>query len=1043
MLSIGKLGAGQERYYLEKVAEGAEDYYSGEGEAEGYWLGEAAAELELHGKVEPGQLVAMLTGANPVDGEPFGLKSAPGREPVPGFDLTFSAPKSVSLTWALGGHPVSAQVMEAHRAAVAEALSYLEGRAAWARRGKGGAVFVPGNGFLAAAYAHRSSRAGDPQLHTHVLIANATKGPDGRWSRLYHPAIYEHAKTASYIYEAHLRHELTRRLGVEWDPVRKGIADINGFSPEELCRFSTRRAEILVAAGEGASARAMQIATLATRQAKDRDLTSESLREAWLAKGAEVGLNREAIAARLGHEPPGETVLTAQRIERSVTEHVSHFERRDAIRAVAQNLPHGAPADEVEALADAFLASGSVIEIAQTPRGPRFTSERIWRLEQRALSVAAQMHGAAGLAVVDPILVARVLDSHPSLKPDQRAMVEQLLGGGRALEVVIGEAGSGKTYATVAAAAGWGAADCELEIAAPTWRAANVLRAEGLDAQTVAGLLARLDGRLEEGKVALRLNSVLLVDEAGMVDSASLARLIDHAHASQAKLVLVGDPAQLGEIEAGGLFAAIARRSEPIGLDEVIRHRHELDREAAKLIREGRGGEAVERYAREGRVVVAADHELRREAIVSDWWAARRRGEDALMITKANSERERLNERARELLKAEGKLGREEIEVGGRRFAAGEEVITRVNDQRAGIFNRERWRIEAVDVESGGLRLAGIDTNRQVGVDPGYLGRVNPSDGAPAIEHGYAATIYQAQGATLDSAYVMADPSMDRQEFYVAASRTRGETFFYATPEVGFDRIEIAPSPPDVDALEHIARAAERDGAQAAAHDAALRERLGLLSTEELLARRRELASEAGAEAAGQRDLEYHEAQLVNARKRLAELRRSREELAEEPRRARAERAAHREESARLEARERQAADSLARQEARIAELPALAHAARAERAVAEHLIAERLGRRLAAGRLDTPDYIVRELGERPGDPAKRQAWDKAVAGIEGYRLEHGIRDRDSTLGAQPTDRLAQLEHQRAAENVRRAQRQLRLERAAAVERSVGPGIEM
>src|ERR1700754_2609700 len=245
MVSIGKLGAGQGRYYIDKVAEGAEDYYSGEGEAEGYWLGEGANELELYGKVEPDQLGAMLAGNNPATGEPLGLKSAPGREPVPGFDLTFSAPKSVSLTWALGGHPVSGQVMEAHRAAVAEALSYMERNACWARRGKGGAQFVPGKGFIAAAYVHRSSRAGAPQLHTHVLVANATKGPDGRWSRLYHPAIYEHAKTASYIYEAHLRHELTQRLGVEWEPVVKGLADIRGFSSKELARFSTRRAEIL------------------------------------------------------------------------------------------------------------------------------------------------------------------------------------------------------------------------------------------------------------------------------------------------------------------------------------------------------------------------------------------------------------------------------------------------------------------------------------------------------------------------------------------------------------------------------------------------------------------------------------------------------------------------------------------------------------------------------------------------------------------------------------------------------------------------------
>jgi len=341
------------------------------------------------------------------------------------------------------------------------------------------------------------------------------------------------------------------------------------------------------------------------------------------------------------------------------------------------------------------------------------------------------------------------------------------------------------------------------------------------------------------------------------------------------------------------------------------------------------------------------------------------------------------------------------------------------------------------------MRLAGIDTNRQVGVDPGYLERVNPSDGAPALEHGYAATIYQAQGATLDSAYVLADPSMDQQDFYVAASRSRGETFFYATPEVGFDRIEIAPSPPDADALEHIARAAERDGAQAAAHDAALRERLGQLSTEELFAHRRELASEAGAERHGEVDLTHRKERLAEESRRLIKLGRHREELGEEPSIwARAERAAYREHLTRLEVRERDLRQTVADLEAEIATLPAAAHSARAERAVAEHLIEERLGNRLRAVRVDPPDYIVKELWERPGDYARRQTWDQAAAGIEGYRAEHGIGDRDSTLGARPEDRLAQLEHQRATKSLQRAHRSLGLERASAVQRTIDLGVE-
>lgn len=205
MLTIGKLGKGQERYYTEKVAEAAEDYYSGEGERPGEWIGDAASDLGLAGEVDADQLTAMLSGQNPADGEPLlGTNGVPSEGGVPGFDLTFSAPKSVSLLWALApGACIDA--VESHEEAVKAALNYMQREACWTRRGAGGSEFLKGEGYLAGAYLHRSSRNGDPQLHTHVLIANATKA-DGRWTRLYHPAIYEHAKTAGYVYEAHLRH---------------------------------------------------------------------------------------------------------------------------------------------------------------------------------------------------------------------------------------------------------------------------------------------------------------------------------------------------------------------------------------------------------------------------------------------------------------------------------------------------------------------------------------------------------------------------------------------------------------------------------------------------------------------------------------------------------------------------------------------------------------------------------------------------------------------------------------------------------------------
>jgi conjugative relaxase-like TrwC/TraI family protein len=983
MLSIGKLGRGQERYYLDKVAEGAEDYYSGEGEGEGYWLGDAARDLGLQGKVEPSQLVAMLTGEDPASGEALGLRHVEGGA-VPGFDLTFSAPKSVSLLWALGGHPVAAEVKAAHAEAVGSALGYLQQTACLTRRGAGGHLFLKGNGFLAAGYVHRSSRAGDPQLHTHALIANATFA-EGRWTRLYHPAIYENAKAAGYIYEAHLRDELTRRLGVRWGEVENGIAEIEGFDPDHLLAFSTRRAEILEAAGgEGASARALQVATLATRTAKDRDLTTESLRDLWRTKAEEIGLIREQIRGTLGREPQRHEV-TVSEVEATVTAHASHFDRRDAIQAVANCLPAGARGEKVVELADAYLATADVLRIADSPKGPRFTTRAIWELEKQALASAEAMAARSDRDVVSEILVARVIAERPSIKPDQRAMVERLLSGGEGLVVVIGEAGAGKTYALAAAARGWSEAGVRLRAAAPTWRAANVLRAEGLDATSVASLLAEFQRAEQAGDDPLPRGSVLVVDEAGMVDSRNLARLIHHAQAAEAKLALIGDPAQLGEIEAGGLFAAIASRTEPAVLDEVIRHGHELEREGAKLIREGQGREALAIYEGAERVTVSNDPAARREAMVADWWQSFKRGKDALMIAKRNAEVKELNAMARGKMKAEGRLRGEEIRVGTARFAKGDQIITRINDRKAQIYNRERWKVAEVDAKSRRLVLDGIDTRGRVCVDSVYLDRLRDRDNGPAIEHAYAATTYQAQGATVDSAFVMADPSMDRQEFYVATSRSSGETRIYATPEIQMQREEIAPpSPYQREGLEHIAQAAERNGAQSAAHDEALRSRFTELPSEDLVARLHEIAAEARAEQ--QRDTRRRELEReIREDREIVEAIRSGEDRDPHP-----------------ELIERAALERMRLNEEEYESLPEVGYDARAESAVIEAMLAERERLAVAAARLSPPDYITKEIGERPSDPTKAAEWDKAVGGIEGYRLKEGVVDRDSALGPEP-----------------------------------------
>src|SRR5262245_46957014 len=264
MLSVWKLGHGQEAYYLEAVAQGIEDYYTG-GEAPGRWIASGGKALGLVGEVEADDLHAVLSGRDPSTGTRLGQAHR-----VPGFDLTFRAPKSVSVLFGLGDAGLSRQVRDAHDHALEAALDWTERHAVWSRRGHGGTAQVRGEGLIAAAFRHRTSRNGDPHLHTHVLVPNMVLSQDGRWATLDARWVYTSAKTIGYIYEAQLRHNLTVALGVEWRPVSEGIADIAHIPPEVLKGFSSRRAEIeeRMAIRNQHSARAAMYAALDTRQAK-------------------------------------------------------------------------------------------------------------------------------------------------------------------------------------------------------------------------------------------------------------------------------------------------------------------------------------------------------------------------------------------------------------------------------------------------------------------------------------------------------------------------------------------------------------------------------------------------------------------------------------------------------------------------------------------------------------------------------------------------------------------------------------------------------
>jgi conjugative relaxase-like TrwC/TraI family protein len=622
MLSIGKLG--NPDYYLQMVADGLEEYYTNAREAPGVWMGRSAERLGLSAEVDGEALHRVLDHRDPQTGTR--LTRAQGAPKVPGFDATFCAPKSVSLLFALGDPEISNEVRNAHDAAVAAAVGVLEDVAARSRRGKAGAERMVAEGFVAAAFRHRTSRAADPHLHTHVVLANLVYSPqDQRWSALDARPLYGWAKTVGYLYEAQLRVELTWRLGVEWTPVRRGIADIKGIPKKTLRAFSRRRAEIeahLAERGE-TTARAAQVATYATRKPKDASLEAEGLVPEWRERARTLGLDDGALAGLVDRVGPArapepgtdaaEELFAALAAPDGLTAEVSTFSRKEVLQAICDRLPAGAEIGQVVALAKAFVASDHVVTIGVPERlwtsdvlrrldGTvvpahldllRWTTPEMLATENRLLDGAlSRREDSVGMA--SPGSIHAAVEARPLLSPEQVAMVERLTGSGAGVDVVVGVAGSGKTFALAAAQEAWVASDHRVIGAALSARAAAELQdGSGIPSTTIARLLIDLDRPDADG---LPARCVLVVDEAAMVGTRQLARLLDHAHTARAKVVLVGDHHQLSELDAGGAFAGLAHLLGGIELTENRRQLHAWERKALAELRHGNPDVALAAY---------------------------------------------------------------------------------------------------------------------------------------------------------------------------------------------------------------------------------------------------------------------------------------------------------------------------------------------------------------------------------------------------------------------------------------------------------------
>ncbi len=1048
MVGVTKIGSRNADYWINAVAEGGEDYYTKPGEVPGEWMGELAAELGLEGEVDRDAYAAVLAGKHPLTGDvlvarPEARKfvDAEGRErrldPILGYDIRFAAPKSVSLLYAVGSPEVRAAILRAHDHAVAEAVGYLEWTACFVQRGKGGVSIERGSGFLSMSFRHRSSRAGDPALHTHLVTANMTRAAsDGRWLSLANPRrtspLLREAKAAGHVFQAALRAGLTREIGAEWQPVVNGYADLAMIGRPEIDHFSQRRAEIVAAMAERgtSSAAAAEVAAYRTRDAKDYAVDPDTQRSEWVSRAAEFDLTADSIDRALAkvrrREPRPIAAADVEQALADLEAHHSHFDRRDLLSALANQLREGADAHELEGAVAGLLSSERLIEVHRGA-GPLdstyYTTPRLWQMEQRFMATARKGE-KAGAAVVDGATLAAVLDRHRYLSEQQVEMVRRLTTGGERIVAVAALPGTGKTTALAAAQEAWGAAGIRGVGVATARSASGELSDAGVPATSVTAFLIQTGELAERGIAPLPPGTVIVVDESSTTPTPHMAALADLAEGCDGKLVLIGDPRQIGAVGPGGLYGNLTSEIEPVVLTQIRRQRDPVDREIVELAHEGRGSDALDVLRAHDRLVIADTLPEALDAQVLDWHKRYAAGDDAVMIARRTRDVAELNERARELLVADGAVAAQSLVVGGQHFAVGDRVVTRINTPQ--VSNRERWEVVGVDQVKHHLYLQRFGVEGEgVRLDRNYLEKVTPSR-EPAIQHAYALTTYSTESKTFDSAFALLDSGISREDFTVAISRSSGATTAYGVAASELTDADFGPGTREVEDAAHDLRlGAERAAGEYAAVEVGARKRVEAMAPLDLAGRRAELercraaASERSPVEERLTDLERR---IEAAKSRLAETDGERASLgAAQLRRLEGER------------------DGLTVGVATAAPRQSgLSGAERAELALIEDRLVDLRRRAVATERSQTSKLIKESLGERPKDPLNASLWNNGVDAIYGYRQRYGITSTGKDpLGGKPRDAAQRRDRREAQLRLARVQKQLGKQRVRSAERAI------
>ena len=745
---------------------------------------------------------------------------------VAGFDLTFSPVKSVSTLWALAEPSLAARIERAHHAAVADALRFIETRALYTRTGRGGVQQVDVRGLVAAAFTHRDSRAGDPDLHTHVAVANKVQTlTDGRWlsidSRVLHKAIVAASETYNTALERHLAADLGLRFTerASNDPRKRPVREIIGVDHRLNDRWSSRRKSIEVRRRELATrfqhdhgraptpveaiALAEQ-ATLETREAKHEPRSLAEQRATWDAEATEVlggapGI-RSMINTALHPARARKVRLDDAWVDRTAREVIERVEQDRSVwqtwhlisQAQREVRAAEAPVDQADALTERIVERATrVHSVALGAPDPitdpeplrrrdgasvytvagsqQYTSRRILAAEQRLVTAAGRRDGmqVPGPAV-DLSLLQSQADGMP-LNPGQGMLVREMATSGARLQLAIAPAGSGKTTAMNALARAWTHAGGTVLGLAPSATAAATLRDQiGAHADTLAMVVTSLQqGSLPAWLANLGPKSLVIIDEAGMAGTLTLDTVITHILGKGGSVRLIGDDQQLAAIEAGGVLRDIEAQHGALRLTELVRFADQTEGSASLALRDGRP-EALGFYLDNHRIHVG-DETTMTDDVFTAWSSDRTQGLDSIMLAPTRELVAELNQRARTQRLA-GDTPAVEIDLpDGNRASAGDVIITRTNERRLRVAatdwvkNGDRWTVQ--DITDAGIRARHVRSGRHVTLPPDYI--------AKSVELGYASTTHTAQGITADTMHGLLAGSESRQQAYTMLTRGR------------------------------------------------------------------------------------------------------------------------------------------------------------------------------------------------------------------------------------------------------------------------------